>query len=514
MRKTLSIILLTMVLLGTSPSTAWAAPLVQEPASDLSSFGKIIGVLGIFAAMMAVLALGTEVVVDTLKFFVGLKRKPIALEALDQLGNKLPGQLRELGVSSKAITQLEGVTEAMKDALAPLKRPAEITKAVRDGDLQTAIEKASEWADGKVDKKAFVEALKGGIRTVAEKLSIDKNGKIVKQIEASLDEIESEFKVENAVEKALEFLHGKAPELSEAWLRGKIGVMAEKGLEEGRKEIMALFKSEAQPELEGLGLDEAAIGTIHDQIDGLLEKATGHLHLDALTQLLQGVENRRFEVQSPLRKLWRRLRRSEFPALAVVNLIDWRRGRQSPKQPPLQKGNGADRELYEKINRWQIGRIFEYVERFWNFVLGRTPPEGVGLDEAQPVQALMNTTAARRLLEYDSKHKDEEASRLRVLRIISVVVGVYLAYMLQVDAIKLLAPAFDVSAIDTVFTDIVGKMRIALPEGMTAGVLLSGFAASAGSAFWHDQLGKLRVAKKAVEQVETVVETVKQAQGE
>ena len=45
--------------------------------------------------------------------------------------------------------------------------------------------------------------------------------------------------------------------------------------------------------------------------------------------------------------------------------------------------------------------------------------------------------------------------------------------------------------------------------GLTAGVILSGFAASAGSAYWHDQLGRLQVAKKTVDKVSKAVETVK-----
>ena len=44
---------------------------------------------------------------------------------------------------------------------------------------------------------------------------------------------------------------------------------------------------------------------------------------------------------------------------------------------------------------------------------------------------------------------------------------------------------------------------------LDAGILLSGLAASAGSAFWHDQLDRLQVAKKAVGQVRAVVETVR-----
>jgi len=49
-----------------------------------------------------------------------------------------------------------------------------------------------------------------------------------------------------------------------------------------------------------------------------------------------------------------------------------------------------------------------------------------------------------------------------------------------------------------------------LPEGLTAGMVLTGFAASAGSAFWHDQLDRLQAAKKQAESVAVSVRQVKE----
>ncbi|MFQ5409809.1 MAG: hypothetical protein ACE5FI_15475, partial [Anaerolineales bacterium] len=98
-----------------------------------------------------------------------------------------------------------------------------------------------------------------------------------------------------------------------AWLRGNAQVLAEQGLERGRDALLQRFDREVRPQLAGIGLDAAAVNTLRGQIEQGLLQLTGHLHLDAMTQLLEGVELRRYQIQSPLRKLWRRLRNSSFP---------------------------------------------------------------------------------------------------------------------------------------------------------------------------------------------------------
>jgi hypothetical protein len=198
------------------------------------------------------------------------------------------------------------------------------------------------------------------------------------------------------------------------------------------------------------------------------------------------------------------------------------------------------------LGNLRIGKLFELLERFWNFLLGRTPKEGDTLDKADRVEPLTNATAAQRLLQAETKHQDEATSRVRVLRVISIFVGVYLAFRLQVNAVDILKEAFEgIARInETVNTEVVvgwlnwplqqlNKLPLinfkvfplyetALEEGaepalllankmrLDAGILLSGLAASAGSAFWHDQLGRLQVAKKAATQVQKVVASVKE----
>lgn len=352
MARTLLVIALAAAAWGAFPAAAWAAPPAQEPAGTFDTLGEVLGALGLFAAMMLVLALGTEVVIDSFKILIGMKKKPTALEAFEQFKDELPGQLAGPGA--------------------------------------------------------------------------------------------------------------------------------------------------------------------------------GSVDLDAVWELLKGVEQRRFEVQSPLRKLWRWLRRASFPASAIVAALNWIRERRG--QAPLSDHDQACRAIME----WRLGRLVEWIERLYNFSLGRTPP-GKALDQPRPIEKPTPQTLARLLFELADRHADEEKSRLRWLRLISVVIGVYLAYLLQVDAIKILVGA------TPIFNGLAGVNRlvdtprvlawlnppwllqllhlkglVALAPGLelNAGILISGLAASAGSAYWHDILGRLQAARTNLAQVEKLAGLVKPAQEE
>lgn len=472
--------------LGTNvvEAAATAAPPAQtEPAeeesSGLDTLGETIGTLGLFAAVMAVLALGTEVTIDVLKFVLGLKRKPTALGALDQLGDKLPGQLRDLGLSSKTVADFENLTEDMKEILAPVTLSAETLQAVKDGDFGTAIEKAEALAqavgvDSEALKKELVQELDSSMQTLIGGLSVPPG--IASQIKTRLLEEAQQFDTAQAVDQAVGFLQNQAPVLCRAWMEGQIVTLTEEGMEKGREKVLARFDQELRTPLASLGLDDSTLGTIRGQIEWTLENLSSAAvdqlaHLDAMWELLKGVELRRFEIQSPLRKLWRRLRSIQF---------------------------------------LKIGKGFEWIETQWNRLIGNTPPPGVGLDEPRPIDRLSPSTVARRLLEMENRQKDEESSRVRMLRTISVVLGIYLAFALQVDAVDILSESFtSMGALNVKFAQAVASMRLPLPAGLTAGVILSGFAASAGSAYWHDQLDRLQVAKKAVSQVSKAVDSVK-----
>jgi hypothetical protein len=148
---------------------------------------------------------------------------------------------------------------------------------------------------------------------------------------------------------------------------------------------------------------------------------------------------------------------------------------------------------------------FVRIEYLWNRLRGEAKNDPAQYGEPTTTPPLTSETAAAQILKMSDRQEDEESSRLRWLRAISVAVGIVLAYLLKVDAFDYLKYALP------------GIERInralplaGLPEGLTAGMVLTGFAASAGSAFWHDQLDRLQAAKKQAESVAVSVRQVKE----
>jgi hypothetical protein len=53
--------------------------------------------------------------------------------------------------------------------------------------------------------------------------------------------------------------------------------------------------------------------------------------------------------------------------------------------------------------------------------------------------------------------------------------------------------------------------NINIPYGITAGIILTGLAASAGSSFWHEQLSRLQAVKEVSEAAYSTIRTVQSA---
>ena len=114
----------------------------EEP----SAIGKVIGTLGLYAAMMAVLSVGTEVIIDAVRPIFGLKRKTTTSEALGKLKEWLPSTLEELEIGSEALQQideklekLEKVTGKLDNAHEELKKYKEqLIGAARDAGIEAA----------------------------------------------------------------------------------------------------------------------------------------------------------------------------------------------------------------------------------------------------------------------------------------------------------------------------------------------------------------------------------------
>jgi hypothetical protein len=94
-----------------------------------------------------------------------------------------------------------------------------------------------------------------------------------------------------------------------------------------------------------------------------------------------------------------------------------------------------------------------------------------------------------------AKYAGTEKSRITWLRVISALVGVFIAFMLQINTFDILGSLFP----QGVITSLSG------PVGHYGGILITGLAASAGSSFWHDMLSRARNLKDTVRQVEQIV---------
>ncbi len=92
-----------------------------------------------------------------------------------------------------------------------------------------------------------------------------------------------------------------------------------------------------------------------------------------------------------------------------------------------------------------------------------------------------------------SRYFEHEQRRRGTIRLFAILLGILFAYIFQIDTLEILgdllgqAQATDMS-VDT------STLHI-------AGIILSGFAASTGSSFWHDQAAKLRGLKNTKDSV-------------
>ena len=87
-----------------------------------------------------------------------------------------------------------------------------------------------------------------------------------------------------------------------------------------------------------------------------------------------------------------------------------------------------------------------------------------------------------------------ERNRITLLRIISAVIGIVVAITLRIDTFDILGVLFP-PEVRTILTQ---------SNAHIGGMLITGLAASAGSSFWHDMLGRVRNLKDSVQGVSQV----------
>jgi len=480
--------------------------------------------LGMFAAVMAIVAVGTEAVVDFVKVVIGMKQKVTALEALEKLKQELPGQLASLGVDEEALKKVDALFGSLGETLQPVEDLVDVYEQIKAGEFKEAFEALQKMggpdAGQELDvlKEQAVKGVRRGLAALQGRLGLSDElvRRVEQQVVAFINGITPETAA-GALGKVFGRLQELSPQLTEAWLRSQVDVL----LARGRTEAMAGLEQNMLPVLRGLGFKEETLTAVRSRVEKALDAADratrerADTYVLAVRNLLQAVEERRNEMQSPLRKAYRRFRQRGWPAteicvgLVVAVLVVWSgvaswAGRLlaavgSPSAPPaalwgvsLVAGLAAG-----ALAGWLVS------------LLDVASSDGVDPEVEKRIGATGPTTLASVLLWREDQHRDEEISRQRILRALTVVVGVCLAYMLNVDAAVLL---------DYAVPGVAAKINVvnlheiwsAIPQQLTPGIILTGLAASAGSKFWHDLLGRLQQTK---EQAETTAALVRKVQG-
>jgi len=93
------------------------------------------------------------------------------------------------------------------------------------------------------------------------------------------------------------------------------------------------------------------------------------------------------------------------------------------------------------------------------------------------------------------RYASSQKQRITILRTLSAIIGIIIAFALQINTFDILGSFFS--------PDVMRALDSQL--GYIGGIVITGLAASAGSSFWHDQLGRVRNIKDTVKQVEGLV---------
>jgi len=90
------------------------------------------------------------------------------------------------------------------------------------------------------------------------------------------------------------------------------------------------------------------------------------------------------------------------------------------------------------------------------------------------------------------RYAASKRQRIIILRTLSAVIGIVIAFALQINSFEILSSLFSTETMQSLST----------PAGQIGGVVLTGLAASAGSSFWHDMIGRARNIKDTIKQVD------------
>ncbi|MFN2135018.1 MAG: hypothetical protein ACK2UK_03635 [Candidatus Promineifilaceae bacterium] len=654
-------------------------PAIQASDYNLpTELTRVFAGLAIFFAVMALVAAGTEVTIDSLKVAVGLKSKVSSMDALERMEKYMPGQLGALSVTAATQEEFQRLVRDLRGTVGTTLVAVQNLTALRDqimrGEFGATFQRAhllgqstaqlegSELYNYKKYLQAYITNV---LNSLQNRLHIPASS--LQPLRNQLAEEISFFdgrRPDNFVDELIADLqdpHFWSTQLIDGWLNNE----QDSFYARSSAAVLDAYDGEVRDILLSVGFSIASINALQRELAarlGTIEAGISQstdTFLTSMRNVLDAVELRRYDTQSPARKAWRKmrgwrsgifppngLRSAVLPALFLALLflyLAWTRRvlaaapfaellsrAESTAQPSpwlswfiiyfgfafavvvvvyyarratgateqqwfsglvgaasmsglvglfftlllwilqpdsanrvsgelellgwsqlwwswliqfsltlflllltfslvgkyvydrLVRSAVADGHLASDLNKLGNKTALHRVETLWNLVR-----EGFDVTEVDPDRfekadtvadyesgirttpheafLFSKETAAQYIMQRTDEQRDEETSRLRTLRVVSIIIGLVIAYLLQIDVLNLLGEAFP-NLLDQLNLTIISgqtlhEWRSWLPatKSITVGIILTAFAASAGSAFWHDRLDQLQASKKGAE---------------
>jgi hypothetical protein len=462
MKRSFLVLLLVILLLAVTTTAAYAAPLDPgagpDPAQqDDGGIDEVLGTLGLYAAMMAVLAVGTEVVIDMVRPIFGLQRKTTATEALSQLKEWLPATVKELGLPESAQKDLDNALKNLETVTNAFGAQAEKVRAIVH----------DQWP----------EILKDLATQSVEKVLQD-HWAVIKPKLDQLGNVDAE-KVR-------------------AWLLNTLNQL--KGTNVADLQLL--------PALNGL-LEE--VEKRRNQIQGPLRKLWRWTRdrLIRWAEYLKG-KNKVYEkviqhvllVPAYIEYGWARLRGKLEGGVKVIEGIQ-KLGEPQAFQPLKSVQEAAQRILEEDVQHSaQEEKRVKWL-RIISAVVGIVLAVTLQIDSVLLLEPVLGPVA--KVFTVEVQKGEEKVTRMKTMEDI-----------LSLQQATFHIPKNGDSLLVTLWKQMynLGIWVINWLLALTPGFILSGLGAAAGSGFWHDQLDRLRAAKQVSSQVQQLAGQVKKLTGQ
>ncbi|WP_420627525.1 hypothetical protein [Candidatus Leptofilum sp.] len=445
--------------------------------SFFEGVGAIFATLGVYVVTMFTMAIGTEIVVDIFKGILGkplgLKSQPNSRKTLAEYQAFLPGQLEDLGVSAEAKLKIEKQIAQLNKLLEPAFTAEAVVNHLRQKEFTAALAAAGlenigndQIGQAKEVTQAQLDQVVAQIDTTtslgkAVQVAL-KRGDLVEKAHRAIDRLARQataVTAEQLYQATATLVTGEVADGVTAWTRAYFNSLQEESYETA----LSVYENQLEPQILAFGLPEKLQNQLTEQFKEYLENLRTYrgtdVYLESLNRFLAELEQQRDQVRSGIGQLWR----------TFVNWFKRLLIRTPRIQDPMLTPKTYDPHIKD------------------------------------------STHAAAKLVDLERYDKELESKRIRRTRFLSVLIGIFLALMLQIDSADLLQDLFpaDANFLKLTILDYDFFLRYGLNNHrLSAGIILTGLAASAGSGFWHDQLSRLQSIKKGVDQAQAALQPI------